>query len=323
MENNSKGTQPVQQKTGQPINRQGQQPKRPPNQNGVPPVRPTGQSPNGGARPPARPLEKPQPEVVPPKEPLSKKKIILTVLSIVAVIGISVPLIVMYIGASIVKKDSVVVSLKAQIEGLNEEIEELESAVADTTVQEVIRETSLQTIEGSLVPEFKLLDDKIVFPNKLELPDSDDDINNSNIMLGSKFKFVPSNNWIIKMQGATLNLSHPSDISGVMRSVAIKEPLTDEDIMKELIQNFFIGFPATTIQYRKVFIGDRVGGMQGSATITVDGKENCVIVGFVQRSENAILYLFDYIDNKSSVQTELIDLFINSGSSGDSKVILE
>ena len=218
----------------------------------------------------------------------SKKKIIITVCGIVLTLAIGVPLTVMYIGNRLVERDALVVSLRNNIESLEEEISELEDAVADTTVQEVIKESSLQTVEGSLVPEFVSIDDKVIFPNKLELPDSNDDINNSNIMVGSKFKFIPSNNWIIKMQGATLYMSHPSKINGVLRSVSIAEAIKDEDEMKQLIQDFFVGFPSTTISYRKVFLGDKVAGMQGVANIEVDGKASVVTVGFAQKSENAI-----------------------------------
>lgn len=252
-----------------------------------------------------------------------KKKTIIISVSIILVLLISVPLIVLYIGDSIVKKDAVVVSLNSKIESLNEKISELEDAVADTTVQEVVKETSLQTVEGSLVPQFVTIDEKVIFPNKFELPNSNDDVNNSNIMVGSKFKFIPSNNWITKLQGATLQLSHPSHINGVLRSVAIKEVIKEEEVMKQIIQDFFVGFPATTINYRKVFLADKVAGMQGVANIEIDGKPSVVTIGFAQKSENALMYLFVYEEDNSAVQSELIDLFINSGSYGDSKIKLE
>ena len=39
--------------------------------------------------------------------------------------------------------------------------------------------------------------------------------------------------------------------------------------MKQIIQNFFIGYPETTISYRKVFIDDKIVGMIGGAQVTV------------------------------------------------------
>jgi hypothetical protein len=142
-------------------------------------------------------------------------------------------------------------------------------------------------------------------------------------MLGSKFKFIPSNNWIIKMQGSTMYMSHPSKIQGVLRSVSISEVIRDEAYLKQLVQDFFVGFPSTTITYRKIFLGDRVAGMQGKAKIVVDDVDHQVIVGFFQRNEYAVTYIYLYEEDNSAVQDELIDLFINSGSYGDNKVILE
>lgn len=212
--------------------------------------------------------------------------------------------------------------LEGEVESYEKQITLLKQQVNDTTVKEIIPETSLQAVEGSTQLQFMFIADRIVFPNKLQLPDSSDDISNSNIMVGSKFRFVPSDNWLSKMRGSQLDLNHPAKIWGSIKGVILKEKITEAN-MQPLLQQFFIGFPSTTITYRKVFIEDAVAGMLASAPITVEGKDFVVTVGFAQRAENAVLFLFTHEDDKSGVQKELIDLLLRSGTYAESRIKLE
>jgi hypothetical protein len=212
--------------------------------------------------------------------------------------------------------------LKGQIEGLTAQNTALQSQLSGMAVTEVTPETSLKTIEGSDIPTFGTIDGKINFPNKLMLPNSKDDINNSNIMVGSRFKYTPSSNWLTKMNGATLDLTHPAKIWGSIRSVAVKEVIT-EVAMQPLLKTFFSGFPATTITYRKIFMSDRVSGMLATANMVVDKKPYVTTVGFLTRGEIGQLYIFTYEDNKSGVQQELIDLLIGTATNGETKISIE
>lgn len=212
--------------------------------------------------------------------------------------------------------------LNKQIEGLQAQNKSLTAQLKGMAVTEVAVDSSLRTVAGSNVPTFETIDGLINFPNKLELPNSKDDINNSNVMVGSRFKFNPSANWLMTLDGVNLKLSHPSKIWGSIKSVTIKD-IIPEDNMKPLLQGFFKDFPATTIKYRKAYLDDRVSGMIASASIEVDKKKYVVNVGFVERGENAILLLFANEQTDQVVQQELIDLLVRTGSYGESKIKLE
>lgn len=219
--------------------------------------------------------------------------------------------------------------LRSEIKQLNKTIENLQAQnktlkeqIEGLTVTEVAMETSLYAVEGETVPSFHTIDGQIKFPNKLQIPYSKEDINNSNIMVGSMFKYTPSDNWLVRLKGATLEVSHPSRIWGTIKAVSVDEPVPEPQ-MKPLLQGFFKGFPATTIEYRKIFMEDQVVGLIAKAKIPVNKKEHVVNVGFMTRGEYGQLFLFDYEDNKTGVQQELIDLLISSGTFADSKVKLE
>jgi len=248
-------------------------------------------------------------------------KVLVIVLVVVMVIG--------SIAVLIYANPTVAMSLRDEIAGLEEannsyrdEIARLNTSIENMRVSEVEIITSLQSVDGGLGYEFVRVEDKIVFPNRLALPGASIDVSNSNMVVGSRFRFIPSNNWVARMGGSTLELSHPAKMWGSVRAVTLRDRVANAD-MQPLLRNFFVGFPTTTIQYRNIHLGDTLAGLLASADISVSGVAHRVIVGFIQRGENAVLLLFVYENDSTGVQAELIDSFITSGFFGDSRIRLE
>ena len=172
-----------------------------------------------------------------------------------------------------------VTSLESQVESLNNQIKtnqenwaaeksQLEQAIADTTVKEVVPITSLQRVEGSQVPELWLIEGDFIAPNLLEIPGTSLGVNDSYVQIGQKFVFKPSDRWVLTSQGATFEFGHPQKIWGKIMALSAKDAMPEAQ-MQDLIQKFFTGYPATEITYRKIFIDDRVVGKIGKAPITV------------------------------------------------------
>lgn len=223
---------------------------------------------------------------------------------------------------TVMKQKAEIKQLKATIESQTATISQLNEDIKGLGITEVKHDSSLKEVEGSKVPVFETIDGKIVFPTKLEMPNSTEAANNSNIMIGNKYKFTPSNNWMMRLQGSTLELSHPSKVWGNMKAITIANELPS-DMLKTLLQGFYKKFPATTITYRDVFIDGRNSGMMSKAPITVDDKPYVVNVGVIQKGEYAMLLLFASEEDGTGVQQELIDLLISSGQYGDYKISLE
>lgn len=212
--------------------------------------------------------------------------------------------------------------LESQIETLQTQNQRLQDEKNSMQVTEEVIESSLRIIEGSTVPEFQTIEGKIKFPNSIKVPDSNGDVNKSNIMVGSMYRFAPSTNWQVRMNGANLSLAHPSKVWGEIKAITVKEYIP-EDNMKSVVQPFFTNFPATNIKYRKIFMDDRAVGLLARADITVDKKPHVVNVGFLTRGEYGLIFLFDYEDNNTGVQQELVDVLISSGFVGDTPIRLE
>lgn len=259
------------------------------------------------------------------------KLLIIIIVVIIALIGVGVGYYFLSTGLNdsrVVDLNNQVAMLEATIKSKDSKISELKVAVDDTTVKEVIPETSLQRVEGSEVPQLWLMDGDFIAPNKLEVPTVIADVNNSNIQIGSIFKFIPSENWLMTIKGTTVEFSHPAKIWGKVKALSHTERIALEPEMKQIIQNFFIGYPSTTITYRKIFFEDLLSGYMGRAAITVKDteagteKEMMLNVGFAQRGDYTISFLF-VNDTESVVSQELIDLFLKSISFGESKMKIE
>lgn len=217
-----------------------------------------------------------QGQMMPPPKKKNILKIVLISLGVIIVLSLAIWLITNIASGRI---SSRVVELEAEVASLeqtiidnnaahNAKVEELNQAIADTTVKEVVPTTSLQRIEASQVPELWLIEGDFIAPNPINLPDATESVNDSYMQIGQKFTFRPSDRWVITSQGATYEFGHPQQIWGKIRALSIEE-LVPEDNMKTLISDFFVGYPATEITYNKIFIDDRVVGMRGKAKATV------------------------------------------------------
>lgn len=337
------------------------------------------------------------------KKKNKNKKIKIVLIVILCLVLVSVGLYFITTGrisSKVTSLESDVVNLKTQLESTISEkdtkISELMQVIEDTTVKELVPTTSLQRVEGSEVPELWLPEGDFIAANPLVIPFTSDGINDSYVQIGQKFVFRPSDRWSLISQGATYEFGHPQKIWGKIRALSASDRVPPEE-MQQIVQNFFVGYPATTISYRKVFIDDNIVGMIGKAKITVkyevdkdveievpvemevevpyeveeeievevpytetitkeDGKtaevqkvkiekqkqtvtkmekkvttimqkelqtektvlekDMIVNVGFVQRSDYAISFLFVYDSDGGSNSQELIDLLLKSGTFG-------
>ena len=213
--------------------------------------------------------------------------------------------------------------LEATIVEKDSEIEMLNQAINDTSVTEQRVTTSLQKVDGKIVPEFKFVEDSIVFPNKFELPGATKDAIVSQIKLGSMFSLSPSNNWAVKIDGSKLSFNHPAKVWGEMKSLLLEEGLRDSDTMKSLLQPFYTGFPATTIRYRQIFLDSDLVGMASDAAITVEEKPYHVVLGFFNRGDSAVEFLFTYEDDGTGVQYELINSLVGSCELAGTRIAFE
>lgn len=278
----------------------------------------------------------------------SKLKIVLIVIGIIVVlvaVGILLSKIATgRVSTRVVELEAEVARLEQVIDDNNSahraEVEQLKQAVADTTVKEVVPTTSLQRVEATNVPELWLIEGDFIAPNPLNIPNTKDSVNDSFVQIGQVFTLKPSDRWIFSVQGTTYELSHPNKIWGKIRALSS----TDGEVIKvedgkTLVQSFFIGYPATEIKYKKMYIDETPVGTLGTAEITVRFSETGEIitadtpvaegetpkitekkmgvnVGYVKISDYALSFIFLHEIEGGGASQELIELLIRSCNLG-------
>lgn len=214
--------------------------------------------------------------------------------------------------------------LEAQVESLQRINAELEAQAS--AGQSKAYSSSLITVEGSGVQEYVTIDNMIKFPRDVGVIDTDDDVANSFMRIGSAYTYSPSNNWETRIDGATAHFNHPQKVWGSIKAIKINNTAIDDPgVVQSLegIQNFLAGQPITNQKTRKIYMSEFHTGYLVSGDMIVDKKKYVVNVGSVLYGDYGSLFLFVYEDNQSGVQQELIDLLITSGKYGDTGIMLQ
>ena len=185
-------------------------------------------------------------------------------------------------GCDTIEKDKRIKELETEIEEqklyYEQEITELEEQFNNRQITEKKVTTSLQTVDGELVPKFVTIDGNYVFPDTLDVQGSTVDAAKTFIQVGSRFKFTPSNNWIVKLGGSQIDLQHPIGVYGSIKALTVSDILPIESINEEL-KSFYSQWTTTSVSYKKVFIDDRNVGMLSYATTTFNDKPTGVVNG--------------------------------------------
>lgn len=214
--------------------------------------------------------------------------------------------------------------LQQENQYLKQRIEELNSQLGTSTITESVVESSIRKVDGENRLYFEKIEGDIVFPNALTVPGAKDDVNNSYIQIGTIFRYKPSNNWVTRLVGTTLELSHPSKISGTLKSIGVLNVLPEAEV-RQVLQNFYQGFPSTTVNYRKVYLDTATIGLISTTTMDVEGKEHGLTVGYFGVGEYGLLLTLQYekAEDNGFIQQELVDTLVKSIMVADRSIALE
>lgn len=229
-------------------------------------------------------------------------------------------------GCDTIEKDNRIKELETELEeqklAYEQEIADLEEQFDNRTITETKVTTSLQTVNGELLPKFVTIDGNYVFPDTIDVPGATADAAKTFIQVGSRFKFTPSNNWVVKLGGSQIDLQHPAKVYGTIKALNVDD-IVQIDVINEELKSFYSQWTSTSVTYKKAFIDDSNVGMLSYATTTFNDKPTGVVNGIIQRGDAAFSFIFVYEDDYTGVQVELIESFIRSGSFGSDLITIE
>lgn len=205
--------------------------------------------------------------------------------------------------------------LSAVVASQDQHITELETELEQMTID--LGGSSLKKVEGATSATFNYVDDAFVFPVAQNIEGAQEDFNNSIIRVGSTYTFAPSNNWVSRIEGVTLNLSHPLGIIGTIKALNI----TGVDMYgidrKALLQDFVATLPVINTSYSNIYTLDTVTGSLATSEITIEGRTGYLMTGLVARNEKGLLFSFVVDSTDNTTAKEMVRLLLATGKEGN------
>ena len=214
-------------------------------------------------------------------------------------------------------------SLLASIVEYEDEVAYLKSALDAVNGTDTNYSAITSVSDGSKAETFQSINGKILFNTELTYTDSSQAPNNSALRLTDKINIVPSNNWVIQMNGTTTNFSHPNGIYGTIKVVSIEQLLKGEEVEANMLKPFTDSIPYTSKIDSKIYINNIWRGMSSELTILNNNKPAVIKCGLYGVGETGVIYTFYYDGDKDSTKTELVNNLLKTMRYGEQEVTLE
>ncbi len=192
-----------------------------------------------------------------------------------------------------------------------EKIKSLEDTIAALTGGEV--RAAITSIEkGSNVKTFNSINGATWFITPFEYKGSTLAPSTSKLYITDKVMLVPSSNWIIKMQGSSVEFNHHSGIIGIIKVGTIEEVIPPEQIQGSIFQPFINNIPSDKVVYGDIFINERCWGKYANINTTIDAQPATLKAGAIGYGGISVTYMFGYDTEYDATKNELIDTLLKT-----------
>lgn len=170
---------------------------------------------------------------------------------------------------------------------------------------------------------FNSVDSKIIFPTSFQYPDSTQAVSSSSVNIVSEVAIEPSTNWVLKLNGTTLELEHTSGISGIIKIGNQGYIYESSELQTQVLSQWFVGLPPSNITYTNISIGGNNFGSQAVTPTVIDSEDAYLRCGMVAEGDLSVTYVFVYRGSKDINKDESITNLLNSLSIYGSKIVVE
>lgn len=213
-------------------------------------------------------------------------------------------------------KESLVAMVRDQQAQLNENattITDLETKLKGVTGEDVPPEAISTIGDGTGRLTFNSYKNTITFPELFMYPDGAAIAAANSVSIVNGVSFAPSSNWVINMDGTTVEVEHKNSITGTIKVVGYTD-VYDKEILKIRLDEWVATLPPDeAIQYTKLFVADNFSGYDVLSQNSMIDSENAVIrVGMVAYGQKAVSYAFVYRGEADTIKDEAITSLITS-----------
>lgn len=201
-------------------------------------------------------------------------------------------------------------------------IETLNSALAEkTSLLEGIQSQTDPTTAISKMPDGTgrltfngFSDGTVLFPNKLQYPDSEVQTTNNRVFLTDTVCLKPGESWNLVLNGSSVELENEDLGIGVQIQVGYRDAdyLVVDYIQDYMTDNFFNGWPPDNIKYQVIMNGEVKTGVDAYTHTFIDSKDAWVRVGMLCYGNSTVTYTACYIGDENSVANKAVKDLIES-----------
>lgn len=203
---------------------------------------------------------------------------------------------------------------------------ELEQKVNDLTVSLNALSESQSSVPSEVISSvgdgtnrmtFNTIDSKIIFPDSFAYPGSTAPNGDTYVTIsGVKMKF--NSNWIVKMNGNSVELQYDDGIVGTIKVSESTMVMHYDLILNDVMKPWFEGLPNPQATYQKIRLNneDDGSGVHAETPTTIDSDTAYLHCGMIHNDPDnkVVLYVFTY-RNASGSDTAKNDIIKNVISS--------
>ena len=159
---------------------------------------------------------------------------------------------------------------------------------------------------------FHSVDSKIIFPEAFKYPGSEQTSASGSISIVKNVAVTPGQNWICKLNGASIEMEHSSGISGIIKVGEVTEYYKQESLQDEVLAPWLSKLPKDLIRYENIFINGAAVGTQAVTPTIIDSEDSFLRCGMLAYGDYTVTYVFVYRSLEDATKNESILNVLNS-----------
>lgn len=175
----------------------------------------------------------------------------------------------------------------------------------------------ISSINTGVINEIK---GTLVLPVQMEFNGFTEAPGAGKLVIAQNVAISPSNNWVVKVKGSTVELGHQSGIHGIIKIGTIQDMIKPEQIDNDVLKPFYSKLAKGGVTYKNIFAGDTCWGRQVQFSTSIGKDTGIVTAGAVAVNGVAVMYNFVYKGNLDSTKNELIEILLKTMTIGGLEV---
>ena len=203
-------------------------------------------------------------------------------------------------------------NLEASYNQLSTEYTQLDTIYQALSTEELPNAAISLSGDGTGRYTFNSVDSQIIFPTSFQYPAAEPVSATGSIDVVNNVSVTPGSNWILKLNGSSLELEHSSGISGTIKVGGVTETYDKSLLQSEVMEQWFINMPDNSVSYKNIFIDNTMFGVQAVTPTMIDSENAVLRCGMVSYGDYAITYIFVYRGEQDVNKDESIMNVINT-----------